>query len=180
MIKNGWLWLSMGLVAQVGGGCIKENVSLPKTDTLLDETSSRFPRPRVRTLPVLSQNCVYSYSELVQQLGGINHFAVSMVELEDVTQVRPIWPIGYMQYKAVEASEEHSLFRCELAVWHRSFGMEAIADYNSWSLGCVYSDARVPPFTNLIKDGDTFLIHASMTWALPPHMGKRVIYLNVE
>ncbi len=175
-----WLWLAIGLVVQVGGGCVKENTVMRKAHKLEDETTTRFPRPPVRPLPVLSQNCVYSYNELVQQLGGINQYAVSMVELEDGTQVRPVWPIAYMQYKAVEASEKHSLFRSELAVWHRSFGIEAIAHYNSWSLGCVYSDAGVPPFTNLIKAVETFLIHASMTWALPPHIGKRVIYLNVE
>lgn len=128
---------------------------------------------------LLPNLCIQSYPELIQAIGTASH-SVSMIVLVDGTIIRLSRQIIMMRYTCVFQPEDYSLFRSQLQVAFLQEGIQQAYFNDSWSLGCVYMDAAIPPFTNLIFNDQVVQINASITWGIAPNIGKLVKYIIFE
>ena len=130
-------------------------------------------------LPQPTRACVYDYDILVLLLGS-PEIKISAVMLEDDTLIPSDRTITSMYYEAVEQKEDYSLFRSQCIVHYNLYGYQQSNCMDSWSLGCIYESAGLPPYTNIKKQGTIIWVNTSFSWSLPPHAGKRISYLIIE
>ncbi|MBN8877629.1 MAG: hypothetical protein J0I32_08805 [Sphingobacteriales bacterium] len=128
---------------------------------------------------LLPNVCIRSYHDLIQAIGTASR-SVSMIVLIDGTTIQLSRQIAMMRYTCVFQQESYSLFRSQLQVAFLQDGIQQAYFHDTWSLGCVYTDAAIPPFTNLIFNNQVVQINASITWGIAPHAGKLVKFIIIE
>jgi hypothetical protein len=105
---------------------------------------------------------------------------VKGVVLNDGTTISTEDGILNIFYRAIDIQETHSLFRSELNVVYNVYGYQQENTTNCWSLGCVYQNAGVPPFTMILKGRTLVLVNTIFVWNLPGEAGKIIKYLLVD
>jgi hypothetical protein len=174
------------------GGCHKDNLFLPDeglgAGIVTPMARPIFPFPpnpwwsKIPLFPLEASQCISSYDELVQVIGS-DRLAAKAVILENDVRIDLGPELASMIYTAVPNASDHtSLFRSQFMIEWRRPGDLWQGDFTEvWSLGCVYTQNGVPPFTNLLKGGQVILINTCFIWSIDsPYRGLRVKYVVVD
>lgn len=137
----------------------------------------RIPKSNLILGPI--EICITSYNQLVAELGS-DSIPVLTVVLEDGTRITAEGKIKGMSYRAIDVTESNSLFRSELQIAYNLYGYQQDNISNSWSFGCQYINAGIPPFTNIIFGDKILLVNTLFFWNVPSHLGESIKYLIVE
>lgn len=127
---------------------------------------------------LILHQCISSYEELVDELEA-NPINVIGVELYDGTKIYTGNHIINMTFTAYNISESYSLFRSEFNVSYNLYGYQQENSINCWSLGCLYVNAGVPPYTCILKGSKVLLINTSFVWNLPNGTGQLIKYIII-
>jgi len=136
--------------------------------------------PPVPKIPLPLTRCIHSYQDILDVLGN-NSNNVSGVVLANGNTLFPGGDLNAIVYAAIPSTQSNSLFDSKLsAEWRWPGGNWQLSTADVWSLGCVYEQAGQPPYTNLIKGGDTILINTCFYWSTNEYTGERINFLIIQ
>lgn len=136
--------------------------------------------PPVPRISLSLTRCINSYQDLLDALGS-NSTNVTAVVLGNGITIKPGGDLNTITYQATPETQANSLFDSRLVVeWRWPGGNWQLSTADVWSLGCVYTQAGQPPYTNLIRGSDTIVINTCFFWSTNEYTGERIDYLVVE
>ncbi len=151
-----------------------EVVVLPSSE----QGSDSLPK-RIRPRPVIPVICINSYNDLVDVL-GTNEVAATAVILQNGIVIQLDQDLRSITYTAVPDQDANSLFRSKFAVdWRLPGGNWQLNTNDVWSLGCVFTEAGIPPFTNLLKGIRVIQINTSFIWETGIYTGVKIAYVVI-
>ena len=185
-VKKLFGFLVVALVIAISS-CKKQD-SMNELPQVINEPAidTRIKFPPVPRIPLPLAKCIFSYQDILGALGS-NSVKVSAVVLANGITIRPGADLNAITYEAVQASKSNSLFDSRLVVeWRWPGGNWQLSTADVWSLGCGLpltpsnGGGTEPPYTNLIKAGDTILINTCFYWSTNEYTGERIDYLIID
>ncbi len=133
------------------------------------------PRP---VLPLA--RCIDSYDDFLQAL-GTNHFSAKALILSNGVTLVPGPNLNSITYDAIRQDLPNSLFGSRLTVeWRFPDGNWQDNTSDVWSLGCIDTQNAEPPFTNIMRGTDIFLINTCFFWCGDTYTGEQISYVVIE
>ena len=172
-------WMTTVTIATLCG-CQKQSMINGISSPPVSMIVPRIPPPRIPRSPLSLEKCINSYEELITLLGN-SEVTASAVVLESGVTIRPGDDLQSIVYTAEQQTQSNSLFGSKLSVsWRYPGGNWQLNTSDVWSLGCVFSMAGEPPYTNLIKNGQVLEINTCFFWETDVFTRERIAYVVLD